>query len=486
MAPTLRRSVLVAATLAIGALSIVAVTGGDDESSSATPEETGTSQPSGVAVAVKPVEPGAGRTFGPAPDSPTGPWDDETLTTLKIAVDSLAVEALPTAQIEALATSGDPRLAWPLTDILRFVGPSPAGDLLTDAVARLLPGADIDTVNPWTTAVDHLIAWDVPVPDDYRDFKRDLYGRIEPRWAELFEGGEAIDWRLVSWGGVGIDDREFGSDDGCRCIAALDEPPVTTADEGSWYPDDALVFGVVIDGEARAYPKNIMEVHELVNDTLGGRTIALPYCTLCGSAQAYLTDELPDELREQYGRPVLRTSGLLSRSNKMMFERRSRSFVDTFTGEAVSGPLADAGVVFDQVSVVTAPWGAWRQDHPDTTIVAADGGLGRTYELDPLDGRDDDGPIFPIGDVDPRLPVQEPVLGVVTDDGQAIAFHVERAVDVLSGGTGRLEVEGYELRLDGGGLRALRDGEDVGAHQAFWFAWSQFHPDTLLWPVDYP
>jgi hypothetical protein len=25
------------------------------------------------------------------------------------------------------------------------------------------------------------------------------------------------------------------------------------------------------------------------------------------------------------------------------------------------------------------------------------------------------------------------------------------------------------------------DGEPLAAHQAFWFAWSQFHPDTELW-----
>ncbi|MDG1339159.1 MAG: DUF3179 domain-containing (seleno)protein [Paracoccaceae bacterium] len=36
--------------------------------------------------------------------------------------------------------------------------------------------------------------------------------------------------------------------------------------------------------------------------------------------------------------------------------------------------------------------------------------------------------------------------------------------------------------LDAGGIRAIgEDGQDVGSHQAFWFAWSQFHPDTVLW-----
>ena len=55
------------------------------------------------------------------------------------------------------------------------------------------------------------------------------------------------------------------------------------------------------------------------------------------------------------------------------------------------------------------------------------GGSVARYPDDPLRGRDDDGPIFPIGDVDPRLPVQEPVLGVISPDGTAVAFPVEEA-----------------------------------------------------------
>ncbi len=41
---------------------------------------------------------------------------------------------------------------------------------------------------------------------------------------------------------------------------------------------------------------------------------------------------------------------------------------------------------------------------------------------------------------------------------------------------------GVRLVLDGGGLRAeLTDGRPLPSHQAYWFAWSQFHPDTLVW-----
>ena len=89
-----------------------------------------------------------------------------------------------------------------------------------------------------------------------------------------------------------------------------------------------------------------------------------------------------------------------------------------------------------------------------------------------------------MGDVDPRLGVQDRVLGVTASDGIHIAFPVGQATLALEDGE-EVALEGIELELDGGGLVAVdREGEILPAHQAFWFAWSQFHSDTLLWEPD--
>ena len=167
-----------------------------------------------------------------------------------------------------------------------------------------------------------------------------------------------------------------------------------------------------------------------------------------------------------------------------MYKRQelgSKSVFDTFTGEALTGPLREDGVVLEQATVVTSTWGEWKQEHPDTKIVAEDGGLGRPYPLDPLGGRDDDGPIFPVGPVDERLDVQEQVLGVTTPDGAAVAFPVDEAAAALAGGE-TVEEDGVVVTGDSGGLVAeSAAGEPLASHQAFWFAWSQFHPGTQLW-----
>jgi hypothetical protein len=130
--------------------------------------------------------------------------------------------------------------------------------------------------------------------------------------------------------------------------------------------------------------------------------------------------------------------------------------------------------------VVTSTWGEWRAAHPDTTIIAEDGGIGRRYSLDPLGGRDDNGPIFPIGQRDDRLGVHDQVLGVVLGDGTTVAFDAQQAREVLADGA-QVALAGVVVQAEGGGVIATVDGRQVPAHQAFWFAWSQFHPDTELW-----
>ncbi len=432
------------------------------------------------------AEPAINRTserFGPAPDVPTGPISQEA----GAALDRLFASFTGETDFEALsvvAEANDARIAWLLTDTLRFTGPGPLQDELI-ATWESLAGIDLpDSRSAWGESTDHLIAWDLPAPPGYVDWKSQLFELVEPGWAPFFDDPDAtIDWRWVSWGGVLIDDRPIDEADSLcprGCIPALNDPALTDAAGGAWYADDAIVFGVEINGEAVAFPKNIMEVHEMTNMNIGGRRIAMPYCTLCGSAQAYFIDEPIDDVLID-GAYELRTSGLLSRSNKVMFELQTRSVFDTFTGEAVTGPLREASVWLEEISVRTSKWGDWKALHPDTKIVAQDGGIGRTYRDDPLGGRDDDGPIFPIGDADNRLDVHESVLGIVTEDGTAIAVPVEAALAALDAGEA-VAIGGMELAADAAGLVATdADGNEVVAHESFWFAWSQFHPDTLLW-----
>ncbi len=451
--------------------------------------DTAATEPSAVEMEPVPTDtesaPSAQRFRYPeAPPSP-GATDDSNTEAAELidrVNEQLLVQSFDFLAVSELAQAGDPRHAWYLADLMRFFGGDEGTQVRNafEEITGVRLAADLDSLrSPWLSATNHLIAWDTPAYPGYELDKAGIFLLLEPRWNPFFEDDSDIDWRHVSWGGVLIDDRELGDPDPCArgCIPALDDPAVTDAEGGDWYADDRTVFGIEVGGETLAIPLNIAEVHEMFNLTLGGRRLGIPYCTLCGSAQAYFTDS--SGAAED---PVLRTSGLLSRSNKVMYDVRTESVFDTFTGDAVSGPLREQGVSLEETTVVRSTWGDWKQQHPDTKIVARDGGIGRSYELDPLGGRDDDGPIFPIGQPDDRLPEQESVVGVIAPDGTPVAFPADLA-DTAVELEREVELGGVRLVASGDGLTAeTLDGEPVAAHEAFWFAWSQFHPDTLLWP----
>jgi hypothetical protein len=417
--------------------------------------------------------------FGKPPAIPKGPLTEELQSALQVAfIDSVTQstwERDQTIALDEIAKSKDPRIVWIISDLMRFVTQPAFHTALANAASKLL-GKKLPNENRWGVVTDHLIAWDIPAPPDYLRAKRAIFTSFVPGWDRIFVEGN-IDWRHVSWGGVRIDDRKYDTTDKlCNCIPAADNPKVSNAKDAMWLKDEDIVFGVEVNGAYRAYPRRIMEVREMVNDTLGGRHLGIPYCTLCGAAQAYFTDQLPEGIE----RPVLRTTGLLIRSNKVMYDVNTYSVFDTFLGKAVTGPLAEKKLQLKQASVVTTDWGTWKNAHPETTVLVEALALGRDPDF--RNGRDANGPIFPVGDVDPRLPVHEDIIGVITASGKPVAFQRSKAIVALKNGD-EMAFENVRLQLEAGGIKAVdASGSDLGSHQAFWFAWSQFHPQTALWP----
>jgi hypothetical protein len=194
--------------------------------------------------------------------------------------------------LAVLAGSEDRRIAWPLVDLLRF---HQGGDLGPDVAAALeiLTGEAMG--EDWVGYTDMLLREDVPAPPGYLPWKRAIFLAVDEGWAPFFEADADLDWREVTWGGVFRDG-----------VPSLDDPVTVPAQESGWPPDDDVVFGLVVAGQARAYPRRVLEVHEVVNDELGGLRISLSYCTLCGAPIAYQAEAAG------LGAPLrLRTSGLL-------------------------------------------------------------------------------------------------------------------------------------------------------------------------------
>ncbi len=199
---------------------------------------------------------------------------------------------------------------------------------------------------------------------EYFEFKAKIHQVIDTRFYRYFsERAEQSTIRLdeVRWGGV--------LQDG---IPPLRNPKMLEADDASYLKDTDVVFGIEVNGDARAYPKRILAWHEMFTDTVGGEPVAGVYCTLCGTVILYKTSH--EGRQYQLG-----TSGFLYRSNKLMYDKKTQSLWSTLEGEPVIGPLVGKGIQLDYLSVVTTNWGEWKKRHPKTTVLSLDTGHRRDY-----------------------------------------------------------------------------------------------------------
>lgn len=217
-----------------------------------------------------------------------------------------------------------------------------------------------DDLNRWREWM-----WNQPYDPhpDYALFKGAVYARIDKRMRDFFPPGARALIRLdeIDWGGVRVNG-----------IPPLDHPSHITAREASYLKDSHVVFGITLDGEARAYPKRILAWHEMARDRVGGIELTIVYCTLCGTVIPY-ESEIGGKLR------TFGTSGLLYRSNKLMFDDESLSLWSTLEGTPVVGALAGSNLQLPAHPVVTTTWGEWKSEHPDTTVLSLETGYKRDY-----------------------------------------------------------------------------------------------------------
>ena len=124
--------------------------------------------------------------------------------------------------------------------------------------------------------------------------------------------------------------------------------------------DDDVVIGVVIGGEARAYPVNLMwePVNEVLNDTLGGTPITATWCPVAHSAAVY--DRSLDGQSLELGAVGLRQGVFI------LYDRSTRSWWSQVVGRAVEGPR-EGRTLTKRASTVTT-WAAWRRAAPQTTV----------------------------------------------------------------------------------------------------------------------
>ncbi len=268
------------------------------------------------------------------------------------------------AAAESLIARGDRDMIPSLVLMMRIGG----AHVETQRVLHALTGEELPT---WRAAMLYQEAHPEILPHpSYTDLKFWYWRGIDERFLSFFKDPDPvardalrIRFEEITWGGVRVDG-----------IPALDNPKLISAGEADYLLDRDLVFGVEINGDARAYPLRIMGWHEMFNDVIGGVPVALAYCTLCGAGILFET-----KLEDRDEPFTFGSSGLLYRSNKLMFDRQTESLWNQFTGEPVSGPLAHSGIALRIRPTTITSWADWRARHPDSRVLSPETGYFRDY-----------------------------------------------------------------------------------------------------------
>ncbi len=279
--------------------------------------------------------------------------------------DLVSSRAAARAALSRIADGRDPRFIAVLVEVMRAsqigVLRTIDDEAVTDAL-ETLSGARFG--GDWPAWVEWYGATALAPPPGFTGWKGRLFGRIDPHFREFLADSTPSRIRIeeVQWGGVPVDG-----------IPALTDPKIIRATAATYLTSSEPVFGLSINGDARAYPLRILDWHEMVNDHVGGVPVSIAYCTLCGSGIAY-DGRAPDGVTYTFG-----SSGLLFRSNKLMYDHQTRTLWNQLTGEPVLGRLAGTGVRLTLRPLVLTSWQAWVAEHSETTVLDASTGYERTY-----------------------------------------------------------------------------------------------------------
>ena len=247
-------------------------------------------------------------------------------------------------------------------------------------------------------------------------------------------------------------------------IPAIDAPRFQAVAAVDWLRDREPVLALEIDGDARAYPIQVMTWHEIVNDTVGSAPVTVTYCPLCNSALAY--DRRVGERVLDFG-----TSGRLFRSALVMYDRQTESLWAHFLGQAIAGVLT--GTELETYPVSTVSWADFRRAHPEGRVLSRDTGHTRSYGTNPYPGYDDVGtaPFLLRGTTDGRLEAKARVVGVRQGTEEAVAVVLDglARAGVVRTSLGRRPITVWHAPGTASALddRALADGRDVGATGVF-------------------
>lgn len=248
-----------------------------------------------------------------------------------------------------------------------------------------------------------------------------------PNWSEILSGGPPKD------GIPALSDPQFVRASGKKGIAGT-EPVITVELSGA---------------DPRAYPIRYLMWHEIVNDRVAGKHIAVTYCPLCNSAIVF-------DRRTSRGVLTFGVTGKLRHSDMVMYDRETQSWWQQATGEAIVGRMT--GKELRTLPAWMESWAEYQRRNPDG-LVMAEPDFNRDYGRNPYRGYDSsDRPFLYSGELPPHG--IHPLERVVRVGDKAWPMtRLSRESEVSEAGVRISWFAGQSSALDSG---RIGDGRDVG------------------------
>ena len=123
-----------------------------------------------------------------------------------------------------------------------------------------------------------------------------------------------------------------------------------------------LVIGIAINGQAKAYPIEIIGYHHQVQDTVGGEPVMITYCSVCRTGRVF--SPFIDGKFQHF-----RLVGM-DHFNAMFEDEDTKSWWRQATGEAITGKMK--GKSLKELLSEQMRLGAWIRKYPNTLIMQPD------------------------------------------------------------------------------------------------------------------
>jgi len=265
-------------------------------------------------------------------------------------------------------------------------------------------------------------------------------------------------------------------------IPSIDDPRFVPVSEETKIEPLEPVIGLVVNGEAKAYPLRILMWHEIVNDEIGGVPVSVTFCPLCNAAIVF--DRRLEGRVYDFG-----TTGKLRNSDLVMYDRQTESWWQQFLGEGIVGEMTGK-----RLAVLPArleSYENFKKRSPDGLVQVPNSPSMRRYGHNPYVSYDSAAqPFLYSGETPDGIRPLDRVVSL-EDKSQAWALALLRergsiTTDegvVLSWTPGQASALDHSFIAKGkdvGNVTAQKNGEDVPYFIDFAFAFHAFRPEAPI------